>query len=191
MPVRPSLALIVVLAVAAAALAGCGGSSDQTATLGDQTITVPSDVHGVDAELEAILDQLPYQGWYTRCVVGQVEKVLTPKEAEALSQLPESEREQQAMAITSKAGPICEKQHHRPVIDPNASARELDLLRAGYVTSMKGVAESHGADAAQTACIEKGFEALPPKQLIGIGNGTPKAREGILLSVFRPCSKLK
>ncbi|HEY2478947.1 MAG TPA: hypothetical protein VGI17_09455 [Solirubrobacterales bacterium] len=186
---RATLALIVVLA--AVVVAGCGGSSNETRSLGDQTVTVSSDTHGVYAELETILDQLPYQRWYTRCVVGQVEKVLSPAEAEALAELPESEREQKAMQVTSQAGPTCEAQHHRPVIDPNASTKELDLLRAGYVTSMKAVAESHGASSAQTACIEKGFQHLPPKQLIGIGNGSAKLREGILLSVFKPCAKVK
>lgn len=186
---RATLVLIAVLATAL--LAGCGGSDDETLSVGDQTITVPSDAHGVYAELEAILDQLPYQGWYTRCVVDRVKKVLSPAEAEALSELPESEREQKAMQITSKAGPTCEQLHHRPVIDPNATAKELELLRAGYVTSMSAVAEAHGLDASQTACVEKGFEELPPKALIGIGNGSAMLREGILLSVFRPCSKVK
>lgn len=191
-PSRATLALIALLAAAALAVAGCGvGSSDQTVSLGDQTVTVPGDAHGVYAELQAILDQLPYQGWYTRCVVKQVEKVLSPSEAEALSELPEAERERQALAITSKAGPACEARHHRPVVDPDASAKELDLLRAGYVSSMAAVAESHGASSTQTACIEEGFSELPPKLLIGIGNGSKKAREGILLSVFKPCSKLK
>jgi len=189
--VRATVALFVVLVAAALAVAGCGGSSDQTVSIGEETITVPSDTHGVYAELEAILDQLPYQSWYAKCVVGEVEKVLSPSEAEALSELPTSERERKAMEITAKAGPTCEQRHHRPVVDPNATTKELDLLRAGYVTSMTAVAESHGASPTQTACIEKGFENLSPKALVGIGNGTTKVREGILLSVFKPCSKLK
>jgi hypothetical protein len=184
--VRATLVLIAVLATAV--LAGCGGGSDES---GSGDFTVPSDTHGVYGELEAILDQLPYQGWYTRCVIGQVKKVLSPAEAEALSELPESEREQKAMEATSKAGPTCEQLHHRPVIDPNASDEELELLRAGYVASMSAVAEAHGLDADQTACVEKGFEELPPKQLIDIGNGSATLREGILLSVFKPCSKVK
>jgi hypothetical protein len=184
---RAVLALIAVLA--AAALAGCGGGSgDQTVSVGKETITVPGDTHGVYAELNAILDQLPYQSWYTKCVVGQVETVLSPEEAEELAELPEAEREEKALQITSKAGPICEAKHHRPVIDPNASSKELDLLRAGYITSMKSVAEAGGANAAQTACIERGFEKLPEQELIGIGNGSKKVREGILLSVFKPCA---
>jgi hypothetical protein len=190
-PLRAALALIT--AVAAMALAGCGGSSDdQTATFGDQTVTVPSDAHGVYAETEAILDQLPYEAWYVKCVVSQVEKVLSPTEAEALSELPEAEREEKATLITSQAGPTCEAQHpHLPVVDENATRKELDLLRAGYVTSMKSVAESNGANADQSACIEKGFTQLPEKELIEIGNGSKTAREGILLSVFKPCSKVK
>jgi hypothetical protein len=186
-PLRVALALIAVLA--APVLAGCGGgSADQTSSVGKETITVPGDTHGVYAELEAILDQLPYQSWYTRCVVGQVEKVLSPDEAEELAELPEAEREEKALQITSKAGPICEAEFHRPMIDPNASSKELDLLRAGYVTSMKAVAKSNGASAAQAACIERGFEKLPEKELIAIGNGSKTVREGILLSVFKPCA---
>jgi hypothetical protein len=189
-PLRAALALILVLA--AAAVAGCGGSSgDQTTTFGNQTITVPGDAHGASAELEAILDQLPYEAWYAKCIVSEVKKALSPDEAEQLAELPEGEREEKATEITSKAGPICEAQHHLPVIDSNASSKELDLLRAGYVTSMKKVAESNGANADQTACIEKGFEQLPEKELITIGNGSKTAREGILLSVFKPCSKVK
>jgi len=190
-PPRAVLALIAVLVAVTAA--GCGGGSgDQTATVGGETITVPGDTHGVYAELEAILDQLPYRPWYTRCVVGEVEKVLSPDEADELSKLPEAEREEKATQITAEAGPTCEAQHHHlPVIDPQASTKELDLLRAGYVTSMKGVAEANGATPDQTACIEAGFEQLPQKDLIAIGNGSKTAREGILLSVFKPCSKEK
>ena len=193
MPLRAALSLIAVLAVAAVALAGCGGSSDDetAATFGDQTVTVPSDAHGVYGELEAILAQLPYEAWYTKCVVEQVKKVLSPEEAEALAELPESERDEKAVAITSQAGPACEAQHHLPVVDPNASGKELDLLRAGYVTSMKAVAESNGASPDQAACVEHGFEELPEKELIAIGNGSKTVREGILLSVFKPCSTQK
>jgi hypothetical protein len=190
-PLRAALALIAVLA--AVLVAGCGGSSgDQTATFGDQTVTVPGDAHGVYAELEAILGQLPYEPWYTKCVVSQVEGALSPDEAEALAELPEAEREEKATQITSQAGPVCEAKHPRlQVINPNATSKELDLLRAGYVTSMKSVAESNGANPDQTACIEKGFEQLPQKELVEIGNGSKTAREGILLSVFKPCSKVK
>jgi hypothetical protein len=189
-PLRATLALIAVLG--AIALAGCGGSSDQTtATFGDQTVTVPSDVHGLTGELEAFLSQLPYEAWYSKCVIAQVKKVLSPAEAEALAELPESESDEKVAAITSQAGPACEAQHHLPVVDPNASSKELDLLRAGYVTSMKSVAESNGATAEQAACVEQGFEELPENELIAIGNGSKTVREGILLSVFKPCSAKK
>jgi hypothetical protein len=188
--VRLRLALALIAVLAAAAVAGCGGGSgDQTVSVGKETITVPSDTHGVYAELAAILDQLPYQPWYTKCVVAEVEKVLSPAEAEELAKLPEAEREAKAMKITAEAGPKCEAQHHRPVVDPNASPKELDLLRAGYVTSMTALAEAGGADAGQLACIENNVENLPEEKLIGIGNGSKTVREGILLSIFKPCAK--
>jgi hypothetical protein len=184
--------LLTAVVLAAAVLVGCGGSSGETVSIGSgQTITVPSDTHGVYAELEAILDQLPYQHWYTKCVVGRVEKILSPAEAKALSELPESKREQKAMQITAGAGPACERSTRRPVIDPDASSQELALLRVGYVNSMKALAEANGLSPTQTACVERGFEKIPDKQIIGIGDGTEKVREGILLSVFKPCAKLK
>ncbi len=188
MPLRLALALIATLM--ALAMAGCGGGSgDQTVSLGDETITVPGDTHGVYAELATILDQLPYRPWYTKCVVAQVEMVLSPAEAEELADLPEAEREEKAIKITSEAGPKCEAQHHQPVIDPHASSKELDLLRAGYATSMKSLAEANGADADQVACIEKNVEELPQEKVIDIGNGSKSVREGILLSIFKPCAK--
>jgi hypothetical protein len=185
-PLRATLALIAVLA--ACLLVGCGGSSDQTGADGNEAFTVPTDTHGVYAELQVILDQLPYQSWYTTCVVAQVKKVLSPAEAEALGELPEADRDKKAFQVISAAGPTCEREHDRPVVDPNASTKELDLLHAGYVTSMTAVAESHGATPSQTACVEKGFEELPDPQVVGIANAPNKVREGILLSVFKPCA---
>jgi hypothetical protein len=186
--VRASLSLLVLLA--ALVVAGCGGGSgDQTATLGDQTITVPSDVHGFYGELEAILDQLPYEAWYAKCVITETKKSISPEEAEVLAELPEEEREEKATEATSAAGPICEAKHRLPVVDPKASPKELALLRAGYISSMKSVAESKGATPGQAACVEEGFEELPDEELIAVVNGSKTVREGILLSVFKPCTK--
>jgi hypothetical protein len=187
-PPRVALALIAVLV--AALVAGCGGGSDDERTVGTggEAFTVPNDTHGVYSELEAILDQLPYEAWYTKCVVAQVKKTLTPAEAEALAELPEAEREEKAVQVTSQAGPACEAEHHLPVVDPHASSRELDLLRAGYVSWMTALAEQNGATDDQIACVENGFEELPEKELIAVINGAKSVREGILLSVFKPCS---
>lgn len=184
---RAVLALIAV--VAAGMLAGCGGSSgDTSANIGNEVVTVPSDVHGVYGEVEAILDQLPYEAWYKKCVVAQVKENLGAAKAEELAELPEAEREERGIEATYRAGPTCEAEHHLPVIDPKASGKELDLFRAEYVTTMKGLAESHGATEEQMACVEEGFGGLPDKKLIAAVDGTKAVREGILLSVFRPCA---
>jgi hypothetical protein len=184
---RALLALIAVLV--AAVLVGCGGGTgDTSAKLGNETVTVPSDVHGVYGEVEAILRQLPYQAWYKKCVVAQVKKNLGAAEAKELAELPEAEREEKGIEATYLAGPTCEAEHHLPVIDPNASSKELDLFRAEYVTTMKGLAESHGATDEQIACVEEGFVELPDKKLIAVVNGSKTVREGILLSVFKPCA---
>jgi hypothetical protein len=192
-PPRLILLIIAVLAAAAiaAALAGCGGSNDQTVTVGQgQTITVGGDVHGFYDELETILDQFPYQHWYVGCVMKEARKLLDPKEAKELEELPEAEREERSTAIAAKAGPACEKSG-RPVIDPNASSKQLELLRAGSLPAMTELAESNGYSPTQVACVQSFYEKLPNKKLIELRNGTKKVREGILVSVFRPCAQLK
>lgn len=180
-----------VAALAVTVVAGCGGSSDQTVSVGDgQTITVSGDVHGFYGELEAILGQFPYQHWYVDCVVREAKKLLGPTDAEALEGLPESEREEKSTEVAAKAGPTCEKSG-RPTIDPNASSKELALLRAGTVPAMTELAETHGMSPVQVACVESLFKKLPDEQLIALRNGTEKVREGILVSVFKPCARLK
>ena len=186
---RPTL--LVIVAIAAVLLAGCGGSSDQTASLNGETVTVPGDVHGFYGELEVLLAQFPYQDWYSRCVVTQVKKELSPAEAEAFANLPEATRESKATRIISKAGPICEKSTGRPLIDPNAGEKELALYRAGFLTPMRELAEGHGLSSDQVSCVEEGIEELPGPKVVALGNGTHNVREGILLSVFEPCAKVK
>jgi hypothetical protein len=183
--------LLVFVALAAVVLAGCGGSGDQTASLNGETVTVPSDVHGFYGELEVLLAQFPYQDWYSRCVVTQVKKELSPAEAEAFANLPESTRESKATRIIAKAGPTCETATGRPVIDPNAGEAELALYRAGFLTPMRELAEGHGMSSGQVACVEEGIEELPGSKVVALGNGSHRVREGILLSVFEPCAKVK
>jgi hypothetical protein len=182
-------AALVVIVLVAAAVAGCGSAGDQTLSVGEgQSITVPNDVHGVYGELKAILDQLPYQQWYRQCVVGKVEKGLSPAEAESLAELPQGEREQKAMQVTAKAGFACEAESNRPVIDPNASSEELDLLRAGMVPSMIELAESENFTPTQVACVQSKFKTLPDDLLIKLRNGSKKARSFIVVSILKACA---
>ncbi len=187
---RVVLLLSATLATAVLA-AGCGGSSEQTLSVGQgETITVPTDVNGFYGELEAILDQFPYQHWYVDCVVHEAKKILGPKGAEELEELPDGEREQKAQQAAAKAEPACEKTD-RPTIDPNASSEEIELLRVSSVPGITEFAESNGMSPTQVACVQNFFKKLPDGKIIELRNGTDKAREGILVSVFRPCAQLK
>ena len=189
-PVRIVLSVCAALALVAL-VAGCGGSGEQTLSVGEgETITVPSDVSGFYGELEAILDQFPYQHWYVSCVVREAKKILGPKGAEELEELPEGEREEKAQEAAAKAEPACEKTD-RPTIDPNASSKEIQLLRVSSIPGITEFAESNGMSATQVACVQSFFKKLPDKKIIELRNGTDKAREGILVSVFRPCAQLK
>jgi hypothetical protein len=156
-----------------------------------QTITVPNDVHGLYGELEALLAQFPYQQWYSHCVVERVKKQVSPAGAEALEKLPEGKREARAEKIISKAGPACEESSSRPVIDPNASEKEIALYRSGYVGPLRELAEHDGLESEAVACVEEAVEGLPTPKVVTLGNGSRKAREAILLSIFKPCAKAK
>jgi hypothetical protein len=182
---------LAIVVLAAVLIAGCGGSSHQTVAGGEgQTITFDGDVHGFYEELETILDQLPYQHWYVGCVIREARKLLDPKEAKELGGLPEAKREQRSAEIATKAGPACERSG-RPVIDPNASAKQFELLRASSIPAMTELAENNGYSPTQVECVQAFFQKLPDKKLIEFRNSTEKVREGILVSVFRPCAELK
>ncbi len=66
---------------------------------------------------------------------------------------------------------------------------EDSLLPAKRVESL--LKEANELTASQTSCVEERVEGLSDKALVAIGNGTDKVREGILLSVFKPCAKVK
>jgi hypothetical protein len=189
---RLRIVLLAGTALAAVALvAGCGGSSDQTLSVGSgETITVSGDVHGFYGELEAILDQFPYQHWYVACVVREAKKILGPKEAAELEELPEAERQEKAQGAAAEAEPACEKTD-RPTIDPNASSKEIELLRVSSIPGITEFAETNGMSSTQVECVQSFFAKLPDKKVIELRNGTDKVREGILVSVFRPCAQLK
>jgi hypothetical protein len=182
--------LVIVGALAGAVVAGCGGSGDGTAAGGEGTVSIPADVHGLFGELEAVLDQYPYQHWYVNCVMGEARKLLSPKEAAELEGLSVAEREKKSQEVVAKAAPSCEKSG-RPTIDPNASSQELQLLRASTVPTITRFAETNGMNPLQVRCVQSLFKKLSDEKLIELRNGTDKAREGILVSVFRPCAQLK
>jgi hypothetical protein len=186
--VRATLLVIAALATGLLLAACGGGSGDRTANLGNETITVPADVQGIYPELEAVLAQFPYQRWYTNCLIATVKKELSPKEAEELENSPGSNGAAKAEEIIAAAVPACEASK-RPVIDPNASAKELALYRAGNVERIAKYAESEGFEGAQIECIEEAVEKLPVSEVVSLGNGTHKVREGILVSVLAHCVK--
>jgi hypothetical protein len=189
---RARLVLLLCASLAVTALlAGCGGSSDQTLSVGEgQTITVSGDVHGFYGELREILDQFPYQRWYVHCVVGEARKILGPKGAKELEELPQGERQKKAQQTAGEAEPACEKSH-RPTVDPNASAAEIELLRTSSIPGIAEFAEANGMSSTQVECVQALFKKLPDQKIIELRNGTDKVREGILVSVFRPCAELK
>jgi hypothetical protein len=181
----------VLAVLIAAVVAGCGGSGGQTGNLDGGTITVPGDVRGLYGELETFLAQLPYQGWFDKCVITTVKKEVSPAEAERFAKLPEASRGGKAGKIIAKAIPACEQSTDRPLIDPNASEKQLALYRAGNIAPLRELAEDHGLNSDQVACVEKATAELPLKKVVDLGNGSPKVREGIILSVFEPCAKVK
>jgi hypothetical protein len=182
--VRATLLVIAALATGLL-LAACGSSGSETESVGRATVTVPADVHGVIPELEALLAQFPYQRWYSDCIVATVRKGLTPAEAEAA----EASGAPNAEKIIAAAGPACKKSSKRPIVDPNASEKELDILRAGFVEQIVPEAKKKGFEGAKLECVEQTAEELPAGKVLGLANGTHQVRAGILLSVLAQCVK--
>lgn len=184
----PRLAIVVVLV--AAVVAGCGSSSGGDSTGSGQTVTIPADVHGFFDEQEAIFEQFPYQHWYAACLLREAEAILTPEEAEEIESEPQAEREERTNRVVSEASGRCE-QSGRPTVDPNASTGELALLRTATLGAVVELAETNDLKSIQVECVASLFEKLSDKQIVELRNGTDKVREGILVSVFKPCSRLK
>jgi hypothetical protein len=182
--VRATLLVIAALA-AGLLLAACGGSGSDTSDLGQATVTVPSDVKGVIPELEALLAQYPYQRWYTHCIVKTTKRELTPAELEAT----ESSGAANAEKIIAAAGPACRKKIHRPVIDPNASEEQLEILRAGFVEQLTSGAEGKGFEGKRLECVRRLAEELPSPEVVALVEGTHRAHEGILVAVLAHCVK--
>ncbi len=182
--------LLLIVAALVGGIVGCGSSGDKATSVGGGTVTIPGDAEGVYGELEAILGQYPYQHWYVDCVMHEAKKFLDPEEAEELEELPDAEREQKSQEVAAKAGPACEKTD-RPTIDPNASSGEIQLLRVSSTPAIAEFAEANGMNSTQVACVQNLFKKLSDKQIIELRNGTDTVREGILVSVFKPCSRLK
>ncbi|MFT3865248.1 MAG: hypothetical protein QM729_13305 [Solirubrobacterales bacterium] len=177
--------LLVVVALVAAVVAGCGSSGST-----ENQVTVPSDVHDLYGEVEAILGQMPYQDWYRECVVGRVKKEVGAAEAEALAELPESKRATKAMEAVAAAGPACERSTSRPTIDPNATEKEFALYRASLVTGLGELAEREKLSSDQVTCVEEATEELPVTKLVALGNGSHKVRERILVTIIASCAGL-
>ena len=60
------------------------------------------------------------------------------------------------------------------------------------MSSVPGVvefAESNGMNSTQVACVQL-LQEFSDKEMIELRNGTDKAREGILVSLFGPCAQL-
>ena len=180
--------LLVIVALAAAVLAGCGSSGGDTASSA-AAITIPSGVHDFYGEAEAVLDQLPYQSWYTevRRREDSVSRSARSKPKKSRP-CPNPNGKPKPRRMIAKVGPECEKSSDRPVIDPNASEAEIALYRAGYVAPLTAIAEEDNFDKEGVACVEEAVESLPAKKVVTLGNGARKARAAILVSILTPCA---
>jgi hypothetical protein len=188
--VRRAIVLVVLALGVVAALAGCGGggSGEQTASADGGTITIPEGVHGVYGEIAALLDQFPYQPWFTRCVVAKFKKQVGPAEAKELDEVTEASTSSKEQKVLVEARTACEKSP-RSLIDPNASEEEFARYRAGYVQPLREAAEAKKFSTEGVACVEKKVEELTTAKVLALGNGSAKLGEVILLAILSTCAK--
>jgi hypothetical protein len=180
---RPLLIALALVATAAT-LAACGGGG--TATIGTSEVTIDRDPDSVVDAMRAVAEQEPYEKWALDCVVGQFEKVLTPKAEDELEGASERELGEFLLPHLEAINQGCERPG-RHIFNPNATEEELALVRSSQVEGLRLVLKAAGVPAAQRECIEGELGALPGPQVIALIEASEAEREVLFQELAAPC----
>lgn len=172
------LALVPAVLLLAAA---CGGGSSSG--------TSSSEGSGDPfAQLRFVLGKFPYAPWYRECIVEQVESKLTADELEELAELPEEQGRKVALRFALGAAPRCEAHGRKPIVS-NPSHVQVQLLRAGYASTLEALGRRQGLDARQASCLSRTIARFPDEKVLALGNASEKEREQILVGVVEGCAE--
>jgi hypothetical protein len=178
--------LLIVLALLAAALplAACGGGG--TATIGTSEVTIDSEPDTVVDAMRAVAEQEPYEKWALDCVIGQFEKVVTPKVEDELDGASEKAMGEFLLPHLESINQACEKPG-RHIFNPHATEEELALVRSAQVNGLRLILKAADVPAAQRKCIEGKVGALPGPQVIALIEASEAEREVLFEELAAPC----
>jgi hypothetical protein len=165
-----------------------GASNGQkVVNVGGRQVTIPNSTpKGVFAVTKALMAKTAYVPSYQRCILRQAEHLLTPAEAEELVHLPAAERERRGAEVFAKAIPHCAKPGQK-IVDPNATAAELEPIRAQTAQSVKTILAEGRASPSKRACVSDQVNQMTDASLIELANGSLAVQTAILNELLKPC----
>jgi hypothetical protein len=182
----------ILVAVVALALSACAGSDEvetiKYVPIGNKRVKIPVDTpKETFAVTDATLKALGYKPWWRNCIIGQAEKLLTPAEAKALTELPPSKQGESGLRVALKATPHCEEPG-RNVIDPDTGPRQLALLREQLAVGLKYLVIRDGATVTEQECVMDQARQMSGAQTVQLTNGQRGLQERLLVKLFERCA---
>jgi hypothetical protein len=184
-PLLRPLAICLALLATAALLAACGGGSP-TATIGTSEVTIEGEPESVVDAMRAVAEQEPYEKWALNCVVGQFEKVITPKVEGELEGASEKKLGEFLLPHLESINQACEKPG-RHIFKPDATEAELALVRSSQVQGLRLILKAAEVPTPQRKCIEGELAALPGPQVIALIEADEAEREALFQELAAPC----
>lgn len=179
-------------AVCAFVAAGCGSSSETTTKkvvqVGTEEVEIPSDTAtGAFAVTRALFAKTGYEPWFAHCVLGQMEKSLTPAEAQELVKVKTAKSREHEFVLFEESSESC-VQPGRDAINPKATPSELAPIRAQTAATFRSAFENEPkATHAEAVCAGRVIEQLSDEEIIELSNASPKKQEKLIGEIFLPC----
>lgn len=179
------LLISIALLSTGAVLTACG-SSDQTATIGTSEVTISGEPDTLIEAVQATVEQEPYEEWARKCVVEQIETVITPAAEEKLEGASEKEFGEFITPHLAQINRACEEPGRR-IFNPDASEEELALVRSGEVVGVRAVLKAAEVPAGERECIEDRVAHLPGPELVALLEADEAQREVLFVKLGTPC----
>jgi hypothetical protein len=169
----------------AATLAACGSGSG-TASIGTSEVTVDTEPDSVIDTMREVAEQEPYEKWALDCVIGQFEKVITPKVEDELEGASEKKIGEFLLPHLEGINQACEEPG-RHIFNPHATEKELALVRSAQVNGLRLILKAADVPAVTRRCIEGELAALPGPQVIALIEASESEREVLFQELAAPC----
>lgn|GEM_PF-4654421 len=173
--VRRIVLLPFVAAILGAGLAvgGCGSSVQLS---DEEVLELVRNAFGLPAYLPS----------YERCVVGEIERLVSPAQIRDLGGGSRSEQFEAATEVMAPAERACKRADPR-IIDPDAATGELAPIRLSTGAAVERELKEEGTTAAEAACAKRRIRQLDDAEFIRYANATTDSQVDMALRIILPC----